>query len=567
MPARILVVDDEESIRYTFDSFLEEEGHSVVTAEDSREALAKMAETRFDVIYMDILLGGGSGIDLLRQVKLKHPDCPVILITGLPCIDSAAEALRLGAFDYLIKPVKQEQILQTTREALKRKRLLEGETRNRSGLEAVFHSVMDAIVAVDAEKKIVEINRAALELCGFSREDIGQPFRARPVGCPGTCLEVLDGALRTRKTIEAKGVACRIANRPKRMVHLVANPLLDASGSFSGVVMVLRDESLPADLPAQGSLPAKFHKIVGRSASMQRLYAAIDALADVQTTVLITGETGTGKELVAEALHHAGDRRDHPLIKVNCSSLAENLLESELFGHVKGAFTGAVRDKTGRFQQAHRGTIFLDEIADLSPRIQQMLLRVLQEREFERVGDARTVRVDVRVVAATNRPLQEMVARNEFRQDLYYRLKVVELRLPPLRERREDIPLLVTHFLRRFSGKFSKQIDGITQEVLQLFHEHRWPGNVRELEHTLEHAFVLCRDPVISIHHLPSEITEGVPREAACSIEAPEDEMSAILDALEKTAWNKARAARLLQVDRKTLYRKMQRLQIPPRLP
>jgi transcriptional regulator with PAS, ATPase and Fis domain len=288
------------------------------------------------------------------------------------------------------------------------------------------------------------------------------------------------------------------------------------------------------------------------------VYSLIEALANVQTTVLVTGESGTGKELVAEALHYLGARGSKPLVKVNCSALPENLLESELFGHVKGAFTGAVRDKVGRFQRADGGTIFLDEIGELSPKIQLELLRVLQEREFERVGDSAPIKVDVRVVAATNRNLQEKVKLGHFREDFYYRLKVVEVNLPPLRERREDISLLVDHFLKSFNQKFGKDITALSRDVHQLFAVHPWPGNVRQLEHTLEHGFVLCRGSVITVEDLPFDFAPANVSEAVLPGAAPTD-ADAIRQALEKTAWNKARAARLLGIDRKTLYRKMQK--------
>jgi transcriptional regulator with PAS, ATPase and Fis domain len=290
---------------------------------------------------------------------------------------------------------------------------------------------------------------------------------------------------------------------------------------------------------------------------MQEIYSLIESLCDVQTTVLITGESGTGKELVAEALHYRGSRSQKPLVKVNCSALSENLLESELFGHVKGAFTGAVKDKIGRFQRADGGTIFLDELGDVSHRIQLRLLRVLQEMEFERVGDSTPVTVDVRVIAATNQNLSEKVKRGEFREDLYYRLKVVEVAIPPLRDRLEDIPVLVDHFLKKFNEKFDKAITSVSADVQKIFMRHTWPGNIRELEHAIEHAFILCRQDIITIEHLPRSYCSIIESRPAPLEGANENESHSILQALEKTAWNKARAAKLLGLDRKTLYRKI----------
>jgi two-component system, NtrC family, response regulator HydG len=291
---------------------------------------------------------------------------------------------------------------------------------------------------------------------------------------------------------------------------------------------------------------------------MQAIYNLLESLTETNTTVLITGETGTGKELVAEALHYNSPEAVKPLVKVNCSALAENLLESELFGHVKGAFTGAIKEKIGRFQLADGGTIFLDEIGDLSPALQIKLLRVLQEKSFERVGDPRPISVELRVIAATNRDLREKIRQGEFREDLYYRLKVMEIELPPLRERHEDIPLLVEHFCDHFSKKLKKHITGVSDTVLNIFMNYHWPGNVRELEHALEHAFVLCRGDRIEIEHMPREIREYSSPQPIPPELPTFDEAEAIRRVLQKTDGNKAKAARLLGMSRRTLYRKIE---------
>jgi two-component system response regulator HydG len=285
-------------------------------------------------------------------------------------------------------------------------------------------------------------------------------------------------------------------------------------------------------------------------------------LADVRTTVLITGESGTGKELVVNALHHCGDRRHGPLVKVNCAALSENLLESELFGHVAGAFTGAVKEKVGRFKRADGGTIFLDEIGEISQRMQLRLLRVIENMEFERVGDATPIKVDVRLVAATNRDLRERVASGEFREDLYYRLKVVQIPVPPLRERRDDIPLLVEHFRRDFNRKFGKEIRGISSEVERMFLDYPWHGNVRELGNLLEHSFVRCRQSVITAENLPPDFLKYFESRAMSTDRSPEDEARAIRQALEQAGGNKTEAARLLGMSRRTIYRKLELLGI-----
>ncbi len=326
--------------------------------------------------------------------------------------------------------------------------------------------------------------------------------------------------------------------------------------------MVIRDETRLTGLEKELNERQKFHKIIGKSKNMQDVYSLIDLLTDVETTVLITGESGTGKELVAEALHYKGNRSSNSLVKVNCSALSENLLESELFGHVRGSFTGAIKDKVGRFQLSDGGTIFLDEIADISPKIQIKLLRVIQEKEFERVGDSKTSKVDVRVVSATNQDLSEKVKRGEFREDLYYRLNIMKINLPPLRERREDIPLLVNHFMKKFNTKFTKDITSISKDVEKLFMDYNWPGNVRELEHTLEHAFILCRHSAITIAHLPPEIKTHSSDDISISGNGNIDDPEVILSALEKTAWNKTKAAALLGISRRSIYRKIKEFNI-----
>jgi transcriptional regulator with PAS, ATPase and Fis domain len=330
--------------------------------------------------------------------------------------------------------------------------------------------------------------------------------------------------------------------------------------------MVIRDVTLLRDVERELRERNQFQNLIGRNKTMQDIYSLLEDLANLDTTVLVTGESGTGKELVARALHYSGNRAFKPFTTVNCSALAESLLESELFGHVKGAFTGAFKDKQGRFAAANGGTILLDEIGDISPMIQLKLLRVLQEKEFERVGESTPQKVDVRVIACTNKDLKEKVKRGEFRQDLYYRLKVVEVSLPPLRERLEDLPLLVDHFRQNFNERFNKNIEGISSEVLSRFMDYSWPGNIRELEHVMEHAFVLCHGGTITLKHLPADIRSYEPAEESprskTKIKSTHEELEEIRSALAKTGWNKSKAARLLGIGRRTIYRKIEDYQL-----
>jgi PAS domain S-box-containing protein len=444
------------------------------------------------------------------------------------------------------------------RDLTERKRAEQELARHRSHLEAIFRSVNDAIITFDTEGRGIKANRAAESICGLAAEAIvGSAFFMCLKQCNQSCLEALRETLKTKTTIKEFNVECGHLFRPRQMVSITCSPLLDQDGKFMGAVLLIRDITRLRDLERELKERYEFHKIVGKNKKMQEIYGLLEDLADLETTVLVTGESGTGKELVAKALHYSGRRAFKPFVMVNCSALAENLLESELFGHVKGAFTGAIRDKQGRFQIANGGTILLDEIGDISPGIQLKLLRVLQEKEFERVGESKTLKVDVRVIAVTNQDLKEKVRRREFREDLYYRLKVVGITLPPLRERLEDIPLLVDHFCNSFNKSFKKNIEGISIEVLNIFMNYPWPGNIRELDHAMEHGFVLCRGKIISLEHIPIEIRDHFRTGKITPKERASDEPQGILNALNKTDWNKAKASRLLGISRRTIYRKI----------
>ena len=565
MHPHIMVVDDEESIRYTFESFLTEEGYTVSTAADCDEGIALLREKDFDLIFADIILPGKTGIDLLKAAREIVPGVPVIMITGAPSVDTATESLRIGAFDYIVKPIRQESLMRSVNIALKHKAVKDESEQCRLNFEAIFRSVNDGIITVDENMEVAEINDAAEVICEFKRAAaVGQPLQKLSDRCEGNCLGALTEALKTRRPAELKFVDCHTADGQKQIVSVKASPLMDVKDRFSGAVMVVRDETRLVCLERRLRERQKIDSIVGRSRGVEKVRAMIRDLADVQTTVLITGDSGTGKELVVDALHYSGERRDGPLVKVNCAALSENLLESELFGHVAGAFTGAVKDKIGRFQRADGGTIFLDEIAEISQRMQLRLLRVIENMEFERVGESTPIRVDVRLVAATNRNLQERVASGEFREDLYYRLKVARIHVPSLKERRDDIPLLAEHFRRNFNRKFEREIKGISSEVEQMFISYPWPGNVRELENLMEQTFVRCRQNVITAENLPSDFRKYFESHTLNADRSPGDEAAAIRDALTRANGNKSEAARLLGMSRRTIYRKMQKYGIAP---
>jgi len=483
-------------------------------------------------------------------------------------------------WDITIIPVSQHAVLHFAVDITDRKeaeRALIAVTMEkeqyRRNLEAIFQSIPDAILTVDTNLEIIETNKSLEDICGLgSRISVGTRLDGIPETVSCGCLDILRSTLATRRPVKERRMECAAGNGQV----LVANsaPLVDSDGNFTGAVLVMRDITRLEELEKTLRERSTFGNIVGKSEPMQRVYTLLEHLADADATVLITGESGTGKELVADAVHYGGKRASGPLVKVNCAALSENLLESELFGHVRGAFTGASADKVGRFQAAQGGTVLLDEIGDISPGIQLKLLRFLESREFERVGDSRTLKADVRVVAATNVDLMDKVRQGLFREDLYYRLKVMVIGLPALRERREDIPLLAEHFMARFGQSSGKHFSGLSPEVMALFMTHPWPGNVRELKHALEHAAILCPGGEMGMEHLPRDLVcppetppwsrrSTDPEPATPQSAPPASDREVLLGALERTGWNKAKAARQLGIGRCTLYRRLERLGIP----
>ena len=579
--SRILVVDDEESLRLTFTMFLSREGYGPVTAAATfEEAMALIGREEFDLIISDIVMEGESGIDLLRRIREVNQQCPVVMVTGYPNINTAAEAVRLGAFDYLAKPVKKEDLLRIARMALqqyalwKEKNRLEAEKeRYQQYLETVFRSVREMIITVDPELAVVQMNEQAKAWAAAKAPAlaVGERLDKMPAVL-ATLVDDVRQVLTSHTEVHEHRIEVPAAEG-RMVLRISAAPLEAPQGNFLGAVLIFRDVSRMEFLEQRGQR-SQFHRIAGGSKVMQAVYTMIENVGPVDATVLITGESGTGKELVAEALHRESGRRDMPLVKVDCTAIPENLLESELFGHKKGSFTGADRNREGRILQADGGTLFLDEIGDISPMMQLRLLRFRQERTFYPVGSDQPISVNVRVIAATNADLKAKVQQGLFREDLYYRLRVVDIQLPPLRERQGDLSLLAQLFRERFSKRMGKAITGISDQALQTLCAYHWPGNVRELEHVLERACVLCADATITEADLPAEVRAGgesalaggtadaagqdMSARAAAEASIPgENEEGRILRILRQTDGNKAKAARLLGIDRSTLYRKM----------
>ena len=443
MKFTILIIDDEENIRNGLGASFEMDGYDVRLAKDGTEGLSFISQGDIDLVITDLRMPGISGEEVLRKVTTESPGIPVIVLTGHGSIDSAVEAMRNGAYDFLTKPLNLDQL------SLVVKRALEG--------------------------------------------------------------------------------------RELKLQHNQLQKELDSVHTLD--------------------------RIYGKSSEMQKVFNLIKKAAPSPSSVLITGESGVGKELVADAIHNLSKRVKHQCIKVHCAALSETLLESELFGHEKGAFTGADSLVKGRFELAHESTIFLDEIGEINQSVQVKLLRVLQERKFERVGGQKTIEVDVRVVAATNRNLEEEIKKGTFREDLFYRLNVIHIHVPPLRERKDDIPLLISSFLKEFSKANGKEITGINSRALAAIYKYNWPGNIRELRNCIESAVVMCSSNEIMLEDLPPSVSQSSAEEVIkipAGIPLEEAEKIIITQNLAANRGNKSKTADILGIGRKTLHRKLQ---------
>jgi len=438
-------------------------------------------------------------------------------------------------------------------------------------LETICDTMADGLFTVDLDGTITFWNKGAERITGFSAEDvIGQNCDIlEGDNCLGTdCVDGIRSCGLYEKGV-VKNHECTIRAKDGRLVTLLKNArvMKDEDGKVIGGVENLTDVTSLKRAEEEVRLLRRelkeryeFAGIVGKDARMQDVYDLIDDVAQTTASVLVLGESGTGKELVAQAIHFKSDRADGPFVKVNCSALSESLLESELFGHVRGAFTGAIRDKIGRFELADGGTLLLDEVGDIAPSVQVKLLRALQEKSIERVGDINPIKVDVRIIAATHHDLKKLIRERLFREDLYYRLNVVSISLPPLHDRRDDIILLAEHFVKKFNQRMENHVKEICPETLRILMSYRWPGNVRELENAIEHAFVLVKGKLLTANLLPAEIVSAVQPGGNIGSSKPgyvtKEELQS---ALVKAGWNKAKAARMLGVTRTTVWRNIKK--------
>ncbi len=436
-----------------------------------------------------------------------------------------------------------------------------------SPTEAILESISDGVFTVDKDWRITSFNRASEEITSVSRQEaIGQRcsdvFRSSI--CGAECA--LQQTLKSGKPVIGRSCYIVNANGDRIPISISTAVLRDADGRVIGGAETFRDiseiEALRRDLKGK----FKVGELISHSPAMERIFEVLPAIAGSSSTVLIQGATGTGKEMLAQTIHALSPRSAGPFVAVNCGALPDTLLESELFGYKAGAFTGANRDKLGRFALANGGTLFLDEIGDISPALQVRLLRVIQERTYEPLGATRSEKADVRIIVATNKELSVLVNKGEFREDLYYRVNVVRIELPPLSSRKEDIPLLIGEFIDRFNRLQQKSIEGISTDALSLLMAHQWPGNVRELENVIERAFILCDQGNISIGHLPEELTaQGASSRQNVNVRTAHNqfETDAIRTALERNAFNRLAASKELGMHKTTLFRKIKKLGIP----
>jgi two-component system response regulator AtoC len=458
VPARILIVDDDEVSCQLFAEVLEGDGHEAHQARSGEDALDHLRKESYDLLLVDVRMPGITGLEVTRTMRQEQPSLPVIVMTAFGSIETAVEAIHEGAYDYVSKPMNLEELKKIVSRALGQKKL-----------------------------------------------------QAQA----GTKVERFDGA------------------EPQKTV-------------------------------------------IGRSPAMVEVFKMVARAAPTKSTVLILGESGTGKEVIARSIHQHSTRAQRPFVAVDCGALTETLLESELFGHVRGAFTGALADKKGVFQEAHGGTCFLDEIGNISPNMQAKLLRVLQEEEVRPVGGKEWIKVDARVLAATNKDLDELMKNGLFREDLYYRLKVVTIRLPPIRERPEDIVALAQNFLRRYGQAAGKAVTGISEEAMERLQKYSWPGNIRQLENVIEQAVVLSNQPILTLEDLPREIRDGLGSTASYGGAGTEQFLFSDIPSLEevkkryvlyvmnRAQGNISRVAKMLEVDRRSLYRMLARWKIEP---
>jgi len=573
----IQIVDDAPENLDILVSILTKEGYEVRPSIDGEVALTSAQTDPPDLILLDIIMPGMSGFEVCEQLKAdeRTRHIPVLFISALHETESKVSAFEAGGVDFITKPFERAEVLarvrthleiKTTRDALKTA-LREKEKANLL-MNAIWQSIPDTVIAVDRGLRVIGSNRDCTSVGDANSGLCGAPLNTKKTRHTCACRQALLQILKTRKPLKEHLVKCSRLPAGEKVEVVNTRPLYDSEKQFLGAVIVMRDVTRLTRLEDALSERQRFGNIIGKSDAMQKVYSLLKQISIVDINVLITGESGTGKELIAEALHYGSARSDGPLVKVNCAALPDNLLQSELMGHVRGAFTGAVNDRKGRIQAAEGGTLFLDEIGDISHQMQLQLLRFLESKEYDRIGETQTRKADVRVVAATNSDLREKIRQGTFREDLYYRLIAIVFELPPLKERAEDIPLLCEHFIRNFQIDKTKHISGLSKTVKRKLMAYPWRGNIRELKNTVEYACTVCPGELIHEDDLPRHFISalaGDPVLKGPKYKAEASEKDEILKTLDKVDWNKAKAARTLGMGRATLYNKLKRYGIKNR--
>lgn len=574
----LLIVDDNPDNLRVLSEVLMESGFELRFAEDGTSALEQIDYSRPDLILLDVMMPGVDGFETCRRLKQREDTCeiPIIFMTALTDTVDKLRGFELGAVDYIAKPFQHEEVVarintHLTLEILKR-RLQESEER----LSRIIESAMDAIITLDEAGRIILFNPAAEQVFGFQACDVvNRPLadflterfrRWLTAYLSGSKTDqragwVPEGMSAVRANGEAFSVEASISCAEAAGQTLYTLILRDINERKKAEDERNRLEELTVYLQEEVRAAHEFQDLIGESPAMRRVLQDIERVAATDATVLVLGETGTGKELIARAIHNLSTRKDRVLVTVNCAAIPESLAESELFGHEKGAFTGAIARKIGRFELAEGGTIFLDEIGELPFELQAKLLRVLQEGEFERVGGTCTLQAEVRVIAATHLDLEQAARQGTFRADLFYRLHVFPIQVPALRERKDDIPLLVRHFVQRYALKYGRPIHTVPAPVMRALEDYSWPGNIRELQHVIERAVILSQDTRLEIGDWFQILSPDPPTASTSTLE--EAERAHIVSALERTDWRvrgERGAAALLGLKPTTLESKMKKL-------
>lgn len=570
-PTILLIEDDPEFSRLIEES-LSLRGHDAFDFECRNRlsiALERLREGGIDLILLDLSLSDSSGFETFSRVHAQSPDIPIVVLTGLDDESVAVKAIQEGAQDYLVKgEVGGDLLLRCIRYAIERKQqhvklneMLVRIKKSRDDMLSILNQLKIATVIIDENGNIAFLSQAGLTILGKSQEEsTGKDWESL---FPFQDAEKAELKEMSRKAPEMRTKVPVHIEAPGGRQYWIDVYVYDDPENSQRKIFYLYDMSDVYNLRRELGEKVQFHDLVGKSKPMQLIYQQIREVAKVDWTVLIEGQTGTGKELVARAIHFSSKRKDKPFLAVNCAGLPESLLASQLFGHRRGAFTGAVEDHQGLFEAAHGGTIFLDEIGDMPLSMQSSLLRAIEEKEITRLGETKVRKVDVRVITASNRDLSQAAQKGEFRMDLLYRIRVARISLPPLIERRDDIPYLVSAFLTKCRASTGKPVQNITNDVMRKLMEYKWPGNIRELRSAIECAVTRCKGTTLQVEDLPPELSNP----ALVSLQGAGDQDAGkeyILDALKRAGGRRGLAAELLGMSRATLYRRMNELNLKP---